>query len=138
MVKESDSVRSPPSLLKDIRREFGKFFDPAPYNPQFDATKHRDGLKIPWKKINYVNPPYSSTSPWFQKAAEEAKKGNTTIMLVKLSALATEYSRKFIKGAEIRIFSKRFSFPGYDGVARFHSALVIWRGRKRSSKYSVV
>lgn len=70
----NDSSKSPQWLL-DV---FHDYFDPCPLNdnPKFD------GLKIPWKKFNYVNPPYSDKKPWILKAIEETKLGNTTVMLL--------------------------------------------------------
>ena len=64
----SDSVRTPEAILKQIREEFGDFFDPCPYNPKFDPSKDTNGLSIPWKKVTFVNPPYSKVAPWAKKA----------------------------------------------------------------------
>ena len=134
---KTDSVRSPKFLLKAIRKEFGKFYDPAPYNPKFDPKKF-DGLTTEWKAVNYVNPPYSKTRPWFAKAFEQWKKGRTVIMFVKLSTLGTLFAKEFVPGAEIRIFSKKFSFPGYDKQAAFTNVLIIWRANKKSQKFSII
>jgi len=133
-----DSVRTPPSILKSIREEFGRFFDPAPYNPKFDEKKHRNGLKIPWKSVNFINPPYSNVKPWVKKAHEEWKQGKTCILLIKLSNLATSYGKAYLKGAEIRIFPEKLSFPGYDGRAKFNSVLVIYRKNRTSSRYQFI
>jgi hypothetical protein len=59
-------------------------------------------------------------------------------MLVKLSTLGTKYAKEFVRGAEIRIFSEKFSFPGYDKQAAFTNVLIIWRANKRSKKYSII
>jgi hypothetical protein len=136
-MSKTDSVRTPPFILKSIRREFGRFFDPVPFNPTFNKTKNRDGLKIPWKKVTFVNPPYSNVKPWVIKAREEWKLGKTVIMLLKLANLATSYG-KLLKGAEIRIFAEKLSFPGYEGRAKFNSVLVILRKNRTSSKYKFI
>ena len=53
-------------------------FDPCPVNPVFD------GLYIPWKKINYVNPPFEvkTLTAFVNKALKESLIGNETIMLL--------------------------------------------------------
>lgn len=56
-----------------------EFFDPCPVNPQFD------GLLIPWKELNYVNPPYDKNTLelFVEKAyAAAAINGKTSIMLL--------------------------------------------------------
>ena len=133
----TDSVRTPPELLRQIRKEFGKFYDPAPFNPRFDPSKHRDGLTTDWKKINFVNPPYSSVGPWVKKAHLEWKKNKTIILLIKLENLGRKYST-LLKGAEIRIFTEALTFPGYERKAAFTNVLVIMRARKRSTVYKFI
>ena len=53
-----------------------QFFDPCPVNPTFD------GLKIPWKQLNYVNPPYTLLKEFVSKAINESKEGKETILLL--------------------------------------------------------
>ena len=137
-----DSVRTPNFILAPLRREFRvkKFYDPAPYNPKFKkGGRYKDGLSTDWGKVSFVNPPYSNVAPWFAKAHEEWRKGKTVIMFVKLQSIGSKYSKKFMKGAELRILSEKVSFPGYSGkLPLFHNVLVIWRAHKRSSKYSII
>jgi hypothetical protein len=52
------------------------FFDPCPVNPEFD------GLSIPWKMLNYVNPPYTILKDFVSKAINESKESKETIMLL--------------------------------------------------------
>jgi LPS-assembly protein len=46
---------------------FEDFFDPCPYNPNFEV----DGLTLEWKDKTYCNPPYTETTRWVEKAIEE-------------------------------------------------------------------
>ena len=138
MKSSTDSVRTPKNILASIRKEFGPFFDPAPFRKKFDPKKHTDGLKIDWKPVTFVNPPYSRVEPWVQKAHAEWRKGNTVIMFIKLENIGTAYAKKYIRGAELRILSEKLSFPGYSGKARFNNVLVIWRNNKHSYKYSII
>ena len=134
----TDSVRTPKAILLAVKREFGAFYDPAKFNPKFKADKDKDGLNTPWKPVNFVNPPYSSVKPWFVKAHAEWRQGKTIIMLVKLSVLGTIYAKKYARGAEIRIFAEKISFPGYKRKAGFTNVLIIWRAKKRSTKWSII
>ena len=130
-MSKTNSVLTPPYLLQRIRKEFGAFFDPCPYNPFFDKTIDVDGLAIPWKRVNYCNPPYNSAKPWVTKAKIEQDKGNTTVMLLKLSTLGTQYIKSVASTAELRVFSHALCFPGYAGIARFTNVFLIFHGDKR-------
>ena len=59
-------------------------FDPCPANPTFD------GLKIEWKKSNYVNPEFKDIPLWLEKASVEAKKQRNTVLLMPVR-LCTKY-----------------------------------------------
>ena len=65
-----DDWETPKDFLKELELEFGKMFDPCPLNSKFD------GLKICWKKVNFINPPYSRKlkEAFILKAFEESKK----------------------------------------------------------------
>ena len=57
------------------------------------------------KKVNY-----NSAKPWVYKAMREQQLGNTTIMLLKLTTLGTQYMMSTAPTAELRILNH---FPGY-------------------------
>ena len=108
---KSDLAPSPKWLLE----LFQDFFDPCPPNPQFN------GLDIPWKKRNYVNPPYSDKLPWIRKAIEEQTKGNMTVMLLPSATGAAWYHDLIIPNAEILHFRGRLQLdngkhPAYDSM----------------------
>ena len=62
---------TPPELYQKLDKEFNFDFDPCPYPKTFDS------LKMPWGKMNYVNPPFKKedggTAPFIHKAIEESK-----------------------------------------------------------------
>src|SRR3990167_9683408 len=93
----SDSSKSPAWLL-DL---FKNYFDPCPLNPSVD------GLNVPWKSYNYVNPPYSKKVPWIKKAIEEMRKGHTTVMLLPHVPEMAWYHDLVIPNAEILSFRGR-------------------------------
>jgi len=83
MPKSKSQVHITPQRVYDkIEQIWGwkkdDMFDPCPVDPDFD------GLKIPWKKINYVNPPFEveTLTAFVNKTLQEALLGNETIMLL--------------------------------------------------------
>ena len=94
--------------MDQIRSEFGDFFDPCPINPSFD------GLKINWKKLNYVNPPYNRTDKeaFIMKAYEESKKGNVSIMLLPVSTSTKIFHEIILPHTELRFLRGRVKFRG--------------------------
>ena len=65
--KNDQFAQTPDWLLTFYRNMFGSFYDPCPVNPKVD------GLSIPWKHRNYVNPPYNELSKWIAKGIQEHK-----------------------------------------------------------------
>ena len=137
-MKDSDHVHTPEYILKAVREEFGECYDPCPYNTKFDPKVNKDGLSTEWGDVSFVNPPYSFIRPWFRKAREQWLLGKTVILFVKLSNLGTQYARKYIPGAEVRILVKKVCFPGYTNTALFNNIFVIFRGGQHSTKFTIV
>lgn len=138
-MRNSDSVRTPESILKIVRNEFGEvLYDPCPFNPQFDPKVHKNGLTTDWGEVSFVNPPYSFVRPWLKKAREQWLLGKTVVLFVKLASLATKYSRTYIPGAEVRVLVDKVQFPGYQKTAIFNNVFVIFRAGEHSTKYSII
>ena len=124
----TDSVRTPTTLLRAIKKEFGsRLYDPTPFVKNFDPKKHKDGLTSEWGPVSFCNPPYSRVAKFIEKSHTEWRKRKTVIMLVKATNLGTKVAKQYAKGAELRIFAEQLKFPGYPGQAHFSSALLIWR-----------
>lgn len=81
---------------------FHGYFDPCPPNPTFN------GLTIPWKKFNYVNPPFNNKVPWINKALEEQALGNTTVMLLPHDTRAIWYADKILPNCEVLMHRGNF------------------------------
>lgn len=71
---QSDHWATPKKIYDDFMKH--GFFDPCPLHADFD------GLNIPWKNLNFVNPPYSEIDKWVDKALLENEKGNYIVMLL--------------------------------------------------------
>lgn len=101
-----DLWQTPQDMLEELNKEFGEVFDPCPAN--YDGSF--DGLEIEWKKVNFVNPPYSKMKEWIAKCHEEWKKGKTVILLIP-PRTCTSYWHKYIEGnAEVRFIKGRVRF----------------------------
>ena len=107
---QNNDWKTPPHLLKIISDEFGKYFDPCPYQSKFD------GLTGSWGKVNYINPPYSTKlkSQFIHKSIEEFKKGNTCIILIPASTETRDFKALWEVAKEIRFLHKRVKFHGYN------------------------
>ena len=126
--KNIQEYTTPPHIIKDLEKEFGKMFDPCPINPQFD------GLKIAWKNPSFVNPPYKYPViiDWIKKCISESNKGNKIILLIFVKT-DTKYFHDLIYPlvksgkAELRFIKGRLSFGNSVKPAPFPSMLVIFK-----------
>ncbi len=107
---------SSPTWILDL---FKGYFDPCPLNHKIN------GLKINWKKKNYVNPPYSKPKPWIEKAIEENKKGKIVVMLLPVDTTTKWFSLLINAKAHVLFFNERLSFNNTKTPARWGNMLVI-------------
>lgn len=120
--KNHDNWATPPHILEGIRKEFGEYFDPCPWN--HDMSWH--GLQVAWKEVNFVNPPYNLT----EKAAfvERAIKHQfqsiiryTSICLLPVSTstkLFHDWIENFRK-EKIRFIQGRLRFIGINDKGQY-------------------
>lgn len=81
MPRSKSDVHGTPLRVYDIIEEKWGYkkadlFDPCPMNADFD------GLCIPWKKINFVNPPYTLLREFVKKADDETRYNHRTVLLL--------------------------------------------------------
>ena len=134
----TDSVRTPPYILNYVKKHWGNFYDPVPYQPNFNPKIHPDGLVIPWKDVNYINPPFSRAKKFVMRGWQlYVHAHKKSIFLVKANIVASQYFGKLSQDAELRFFSHHITFPGYSKPAPFALMLVIFDG-KNPGKYSVI
>jgi hypothetical protein len=121
-----DDYGTPYGLLADLALEFSFDFDPCPYPrpPGFD------GLRVPWGRRAFVNPPYGRMVPRFlDKAIFEIRAGRCDLAVFLLFARTdTEwFHRLVLPYAELRWLRGRLSFLGAKGPAPYPSLLAILR-----------
>jgi len=115
--------QTPKAVYDKLNEEFGFNFDPCPHNPGFD------GLAIPWKESNFVNPPYGREIPkWIKKGYEESLLGKRVVFLIPSRTDTRWWHDYIMKAQEIRFIKGRLKFQGAKNSAPFPSALVIFHG----------
>lgn len=138
-LNHKDDWKTPPSLIDELTKEFGKMFDPCPLNHNILLW---DGLKIPWKKVNFINPPYSRPLKdlFVKKAYEESLKGKLCILLLPVSTSTVLFHEYIYGKAEIRFLRKRVKFLGIntkgeyvDNISGMHDSMIVIFGKYEQS-----
>ena len=133
----NDDWATPDYILEDIRKEFGEFFDPCPL--KHDKSKW-DGLKIEWKEVNFINPPYNNKDKvaFVKKAYEESLKEKVCILLIPSATDLPIFHDIILPHAEVRFIRGRVKFKGYNskgiytekGTGQMGSMFVIFGQNK--------
>jgi hypothetical protein len=95
-------------LIKDVLKQ-KRWHDPCPENHQID------GLKIDWKRFNYVNPPFRQAKQWILKSIEERnKRGSCTVLLIGARTCTSYFhSMLYLEAHEIIFMLNSLTFKGY-------------------------
>lgn len=135
----SDNWETPKELYDKLDKEFHFDFDPCPIQ-YGEIPEDKDGLLIPWGKVNFVNPPYSRVlkEAFIKRAIEEKNKGNTSVLLLPVSTSTKIFHNQILPNAnEIRFLEGRVKFKGYntkgelvsDKCGMHDSMIVILKGK---------
>jgi hypothetical protein len=84
MKMTNNNWATPPDFLEKVRKEYGEYFDPCPWNHDLRLW---DGLEIDWKEFNFVNPPYETSlmTKFVQKGVYETLNGCLSLFLLPVS-----------------------------------------------------
>lgn len=141
---KSDEWETPDELFEDLAEEFEFTLDaaatqmnrkvPAYFGPDHIAPVLRNALTQDWSTEGavWLNPPYSMVTEFVRKAAAEALRGQTVVLLLP-ARTDTRWFHAYVyqkPGVEIRFIKGRLRFKGGDNSAPFPSMLVIMHGRK--------
>lgn len=128
-----DNWATPQAFFDKLDKEFCFTLDPCAdkYNHKCANyfTEVDDGLKQSWEGYCvFCNPPYGrEIGKWVEKAAKEAKKPNTTVVMFIPARTDTIYFHEHIyKKAEIRFIKGRLKFGNSKNSAPFPSMVVIF------------
>ena len=118
-------AQTPEVVWEWVRDKLGcEPFDPCPANPDYD------GLSIPWKQFNYVNPPYKNIPPWLDRAVKEHAKGNSTLFLLPARTAPFWYHKYVMRASEIWFICGGIKFKGYNSRCPFGCIFVYYDATK--------
>jgi len=138
MLSSQDTTwETPQSFFDELNKEFNFTLDPCATSETAKCkkfyTKKDNGLIQDWGgETVFYNPPYGTAiKHWVKKCYEEAKKPNTTVVMLMPARTDTIYFHEYIyHKAEIRFIKGRLKFGGKQkgsGSAPFPSMVVIHR-----------
>jgi site-specific DNA-methyltransferase (adenine-specific) len=141
--KASDAWETPQAFFDRLNAEFQFDIDAAAsaethkcrvwYGGQIDALALESWATVP--SSIWLNPPYSSCRAFVAKAAAEAHKGHTVVVLVP-SRTDTRWWHQHVydatacawrPGVEVRFVPGRLKFGGSTNSAPFPSVVIIFR-----------
>jgi hypothetical protein len=88
-------------------------------------TRKQDGLKVPWRGVVWLNPPYGDLRSWCEKAYSYAKDGGTVIALLPAWTDAPWF-HDFVSYGRITFIRGKLAYVGRTGYAPFGSMIVEW------------
>ena len=139
-VDARDEWLTPDYVFRYLDRIFRFNIDLAASNENHLCTVHisreTDALQASWHvrgQRGFCNPPYSSISPWLEKAAQEARKGFTSVFLIPTPNGEERYGEYvFDVASEVTFITGRLAFLRPDGTPvggnTRGSCFVVYRG----------
>jgi DNA N-6-adenine-methyltransferase (Dam) len=117
MQGRDQQARTPAHVMRLVRALFfeaprgGPVYDPCPAN----RAAGFDGLATPWRRRNYVNPPYNAVAVWMRKASEEAQRHQRSSVLLVPARTYTRYFADvaFPRASHLLFLLHRVAFAGY-------------------------
>lgn len=131
---QTEEWETPQALFDSLDDEFHFTLDPCASKENAKAekyfTREQDGLLQSWEgEVVFCNPPYGRPiRDWVKKAAEEAAKGATVVMLLPVRTDAAWFHDNLYGKAEIRFIKGRLRFGGATENAPFPNMICILRG----------
>ncbi len=137
---EKDLWQTPIALFKALDQEFD--FDVDICASEDNALCHafftveESALKMKWRNYGggqFINPPYSQTQAFMERAAEQAKLHNITVVALVNANTDTQWFSDAVKTAnEVRLLTGRVAFVKPNGKKASGNpkgqCLIIWRG----------
>jgi hypothetical protein len=113
----SNHWKTPIYISRWVKENYGKCFDPCPYMANFD------GLKIMWKKLNYVNPGYdlSTKTAFVKRAVHMQTEYNLTTLVLIPATLETKLFTYYVYPFASKIYVPRFrpQFAGFNTKGKY-------------------
>ena len=129
---------TPQDFFDALNEEFGFDLDAAASDNNAKCREffdeEDDGLSQDWGgRTVWLNPPYGrQIGRWVAKAAEEARKPGTTVVLLVPARTDTRWFHDYLYGnAELRFVRGRLKFGGAKSGAPFPSLVAVMRDGDR-------
>tara|TARA_R110000751_G_scaffold9420_1_gene35432 strand:- start:545 stop:949 length:405 start_codon:yes stop_codon:yes gene_type:complete len=108
---------------------FDGWYDPCPYNTEWNPIEFADGLIVRWNQKTFVNPPYSDPKPWVKKSIMENKKYGCTVALLLKHDSSTQWYRMLHEaGARFLLIQGRLKHQTGTACA-FPSVIALLEGK---------
>jgi hypothetical protein len=133
-----DQFAQTPDSIYDLVCELlnisvNELYDPCPQNPT------KDGLTTPWRKYNYVNPPFEDVASWLDKAVREAEVGNWTVVLLPARTHNVYFHNTVAKYAvDIVMLTTGVHFKPYKSPFPMPIALCVFGPDKKGRRISEI
>ena len=144
----NDDFRTPADLFETMNQEWDFTLDAAASyeNTLCEAffSEDIDALSKHWVGRVWCNPPYRLTGDFINKAADEARSGTMTWLLVPARTSTKWFRRVWDDAKEIRFISGRLNFSGPHSIedgkasAPFPSVLIRFGGPEPITRFSLV
>ncbi len=138
--ENKDTWQTPKEFFSKINAEFNFDLDAcaSSENKLCDLffSAENSALENDWAgdgiKSAFINPPYSQTRIFLNRAAQQAKAHNVTVVaLVNANTDTVWFKECYQSASEIRLITGRISFVGANGKRGGNTkgqCLIIWRG----------
>ena len=134
-LSKTNEWTTPQTLFDELNNEFNFTLDPCCTKENAKCKKFytmaEDGLSQTWaNEVVFMNPPYGrEIGKWVEKAYNEHKKNNITVVCLIPARTDTTYWHKYIfgKATEIRYIKGRLKFGESKNGAPFPSAIVVYK-----------
>ena len=130
---KSNDWATPQDLFDNLNEEFIFTLDPCANAGNAKCQKYftqkQDGLKQDWQgETVFCNPPYGrEISKWVEKAYQESRKSNTTVVMLLPSRTDTKWFHEYILPyGQIRFIRGRLKFGDSQNSAPFPSMIVVF------------
>jgi len=131
---QKDEWATPQDFFDGLNKQYKFTLDPCATAqntkcPKF-YTQQDNGLIQDWSgNVVYVNPPYSNVKEWVNKALQESRKPNTTIVMLVAARTDTKFFHDYCtKANQIYFIKGRLKFGGSANSAPFPSMVVVFGG----------
>jgi len=142
---KSDEHGTPQWLYNKLHTEYRFTLDPCATDQNAKCalyyTKDQNGLAQSWAHHNiYINPPYSETKLWVEKAIYEVENNDCPLVVMLLPSRTGMkwYTRGIMQHYSKLIFIEgRLKFEGQENSAPFDSIIVVFKKGTRFPEIEV-